>query len=64
MRPNPPCKGCENRSTYCHGTCPEYLDYYHKQTAWREEQFQKRKEVEAIEQMRAFRIRSIMKKPK
>lgn len=22
---NPPCKGCEKRAMYCHGSCPEYL---------------------------------------
>ena len=50
LKPNPPCRGCENRHERCHTKCPEYIEWNEKRQAKREIAYKNRRlEAEADE---------------
>ena len=48
MRPQAPCKDCENRHMGCHSSCQLYLDYKERNDKRREEDYQRREEGQKV----------------
>ena len=48
MRPQAPCKDCENRHMGCHSSCQLYFDYKERNDKRREEDYQRREEGQKI----------------
>ena len=48
MRPQAPCKDCENRHMSCHSSCQLYLDYKKRNDKRREEDYQRREEGQKV----------------
>lgn len=48
MRPQAPCKDCENRHMGCHSSCQLYLDYKKRNDKHREEDYQRREEGQKV----------------
>lgn len=41
LKPNPPCKGCEDRHAKCHTTCPEYIEWNESRQAVKQKAYKR-----------------------
>ena len=52
-----PCKGCNDRTIYCHGFCPAYAEYEQERRAIREKRLENIKNLDHFFDVLAWRDR-------